>query len=91
MGTLRERQSNRQQGQTQNQQSQPVSQQSLATAFPSPIHATADGEHVRVVAFGDLPGYSPAYLCVDKTGDSVWVPMEQIKIIDPNALPLQGR
>ena len=97
MASLRERQNARQQQRQRNSSGQGYSgsgssegskPSTSATAFPTPFHAQVDGEAVRVIAFGDLPGFSPAYLCVDEQGDSVWVSMQDCQIIDPNAKPI---
>lgn len=87
---------NRQTGQQQGQQGQQATGQQgeirsktqVATAFPIPYLGLVDGQQVKVLAFGDIPGHSPAYLCVDDQGDTQWISMDQVQIIDPNALPL---
>jgi hypothetical protein len=43
---------------------------------------------VRVLAYGDIPGNSPSFLCVDGQGTASWYSMKDIQVIDPAALPL---
>lgn len=60
------------------------------TAFPQPILARErqSGEVVTVIAFGDIPGNSPSYLCVDDAGLSTWLALHDVQITDPRILPL---
>ncbi len=64
--------------------------QQTITTYGTAIHAMVDGEPVRINALGDLPGFSPAYLCIDEEGASVWVPMRDVKVTDPNFLPIRA-
>lgn len=56
--------------------------------LPNPIHAELQGEPVRIIATGDVTGFSPSFLIVDQDGKTAWVPMREISIVDPNYLPL---
>jgi hypothetical protein len=60
------------------------------TAFPQPILARErqSGELVTLIAFGDIPGNSPSYLCVDDAGVSNWLAINDVQITDPRVLPL---
>lgn len=63
-------------------------QQAAATALPTTIQAQVGGEAVTLIAFGDIPGHSPSYLCVDDSGASNWVSMGDVQIVDARVLPL---
>jgi hypothetical protein len=56
-------------------------------SFHNPILASVEGEPVTLIALGDVPGMSPAYLCVDQQGQSRWESQRNVQIIDPRALP----
>lgn len=46
------------------------------------------GSPVKVLALGDIEGFSPGYLVVTQEGRSAWVPIEQIDIVDGEVLPV---
>lgn len=79
--------SSQQRGQQSGQQSGTV-QGTAATALPTAILARVGNEAVNLIAFGDIPGHSPSYLCVDDAGVSNWVSMNEVQIIDAKVLPL---
>lgn len=94
------------QGQTgQTRQRQQVSEQlgqyqqrsNGGTAFHTPILARErqSNEPLTLIAFGDIPGNSPSYLCVDDAGASTWLSLGDVQITDARVLPLtaerQGR
>ena len=56
--------------------------------IPSPIHAELQNERVRVIAFGNVEGLSPGALVTDETGEASWVPLEDLRITDPNYRPM---
>ena len=60
------------------------------TAFPQPILARerSSGELVTVIAFGNMPGHSPSYLCVDDAGIVPRLALDAVQITDPRILPL---
>jgi len=53
-----------------------------------PVHATIDESPVRISMFGNVRGFSPGFLCTDQTRRAAWVPIADVRIIDPNYLPL---
>jgi hypothetical protein len=53
-----------------------------------PVHATIDEAPVRISMFGNVKGFSPGFLCTDQTRRMAWVPIADVRIIDPNYLPL---
>lgn len=55
----------------------------------TPIHGTLDGQGVRIMALGNVTGFSPGFLCVDETGYPAWVPLAAVRITDPNFLPIR--
>lgn len=59
-----------------------------ATALPTTILARVGNENVTLIAFGDIKGHSPSYLCIDDSGASNWVSMGEVQIIDARVLPL---
>jgi hypothetical protein len=61
-----------------------------STVLLTPIHAELQGEAVRILATGDVTGFSPSYLLVDQEGYTAWVPLSEVRIIDPNFMPIQG-
>lgn len=69
---LRNRQQRNQLQQQQNdQQERRKSQVGFALG---PMLATVDGDPVTIIAYqDDVPGHSPAFLCVDTNNDSEWV------------------
>lgn len=89
---LRNQNRQRAAGQTQQSGQDLQGQQQVATqagtAFLAPILARVGNEAVTVIAFGDIPGHSPSYLCVDDAGESSWQSMTDVQIIDPKVLPL---
>ncbi len=86
---------NRNQGQeSRKQEAQGQSKQFKglpAATFNPGVHATVNGQPVRIMGIGEIPGYSPAALCVDQDRDLTWVSLdlEEVKITDPNFLPIQ--
>lgn len=60
-----------------------------ATPYVTPIHGLVDGEPVRILQLGDVPGMSPVYLCVDAAGFSLPVPLRDVEITDGAFLPLR--
>lgn len=62
-----------------------------AREFTNGIHAKLadDNTKVRLIMHGNVSGFSPAYLCVDSDGLSAWVPQSELRITDPNYLPMQ--
>lgn len=60
-----------------------------ATEFANGIHASVDGQPVRVIMTGNVTGFSPGYLCVDAEGVSAWVSLSDTRITDPNYLPMK--
>jgi hypothetical protein len=42
---------------------------------------------VNILAFGDVEGHSPSYLCVDSGGESTWQSFRDVQIIDPRVVP----
>jgi hypothetical protein len=91
-GQLRGRQSDLvdQTGGTRPLQTAASQARAAGTAFPHPILARdrQSGELVTVIAFGDIPGNSPSYLCVDDAGISTWLALNEVQITDPRILPL---
>jgi hypothetical protein len=67
----------------------PYGRASWAQPFLTPIHGTVDGEPARLIMFGDQPGSSPVYLCVDEDGNSAIVPLVDVTITDGAFLPLR--
>jgi hypothetical protein len=59
-----------------------------AVLVPNPIHAEIQNERVRVIAFGNVEGFSPGALVTDEAGDTLWVPLEELRITDPNYRPM---
>ena len=59
-----------------------------AVLIPNPIHAELQNERVRVIAFGNVEGFSPGALVTDETGETLWVPLEDLRITDPNYRPM---
>ena len=57
----------------------------------SPIFAEMQNEPVRVIALGNVEGFSPGALVTDADGDTLWVPLEDIRITDPNYRPVSTR
>lgn len=86
---LQQRRSRAQQDQEQ-QYEQQIQTRAAGTAFLNPILAREkqSGELVTVIAFGDIPGHSPSYLCVDDAGASSWLSLIDVQITDPKVLPL---
>lgn len=56
--------------------------------FTTPIHGAVDGEPVRILGTGNVTGFSPGYLVVGQNGETAWLPMSEVRVIDPNFLPL---
>lgn len=48
------------------------------------------GESVRILCTWNVQGFSPSYLVVDDDGFSAWVPTSEIRIVNPNFLPLRA-
>jgi len=88
----RQQQQQGQQGETF-QGSNPQQQRATwAPPYSIPIHGLVDGEPVRILQIGDMPGQSPVYLCVDEDGNSAPVKLADVQITDGAFLPLkQGR
>ena len=61
------------------------------TPYSNPIHGEVDGQPVRILQIGDMPGHSPVYLCVDEEGFSAPVPVRDVIVTDGAFLPLQKR
>jgi hypothetical protein len=59
-----------------------------APPYQTPIHGQVDGEPVRILQIGDLPGHSPVYLCVDEDGFSAPIALNEVQITDGAFLPL---
>ena len=59
-----------------------------AVLIPHPIHGELQNERVRIVAFGNVEGFSPGALVIDEVGDTLWVPIEELRITDPNYRPM---
>jgi hypothetical protein len=68
------------------------------TAFHHPILAAVTGQGggqsqregaglVNIIAYGDIEGFSPAYLCVDQTGKSFWRSQRDVTIVEPRYVP----
>lgn len=95
--TLRARNQEQQQGQGFDQsqgkgKGQKRRKASWAPPYQTPIHGLVDGEPVRILQIGDMPGQSPVYLCVDEDGNSAPVKLSEVQITDGAFLPLkQGR
>ncbi len=77
--------------QTQDNQGRQLFKGYPAATFNPGVHATVNGQAVRIMGIGEIPGYSPAALCVDQEKDLTWVSLEEeeVKIVDPNFLPIQ--
>lgn len=87
---VKEQQQDRQaQRQPQNPAAQPEGTVTHIETFTMPIHGAVDGEPVRILATGNVIGFSPGYLLVDQTGLTAWLPMAEVRVIDPNFLPLK--
>ncbi len=52
------------------------------------LHASVRGRAVRLMAFGDAEGKSPAFLTIGQNGLPVWESITDCLIIDPTARPL---
>lgn len=91
MSSLRDRQTRQQQEQEfQNQnQGQTQGRATWAPPYQTPIHGQVDGEPVRILQIGDMPGQSPVYLCVDEDGFSAPVKLNEVQITDGAFLPLK--
>ena len=59
-----------------------------AVLIPNPIHGALQNEPVRIVAFGNVEGFSPGALVIDEAGETLWVPLEELRITDPNYRPM---
>lgn len=59
-----------------------------AAPFTTPIHGEVDGQPVRILQIGDMPGKSPVYLVVDEEGLSGAVALRDVTITDGACLPL---
>lgn len=58
-------------------------------ALPQPLpYATINGRQVRLLAFGDVPGKSPAFLTINEEGVTAWESQSKVRITDPHCLPL---
>lgn len=95
MSSLRDRQQ-RQQAERQMQDQgtwtgaeQTNTRATWAPPYPTPIHGQVDGEPVRILQIGDMPGQSPVYLCVDEDGFSAPVKLNDVQITDGAFLPLK--
>lgn len=75
---------------TNQQPAQKRKRASWAPPYQTPIHGVVDGEPVRILQIGDMPGKSPVYLCVDEQGFSAPVRLSDVQITDGAFLPLQG-
>jgi len=54
----------------------------------SVFHAMLDGELVKVIAEGNISGWSPSFRVVLGTGQTGWVPESALTVIDPIVLPI---
>lgn len=63
----------------------------IPQSFTPAMHAElkADGTPLRVTERRNVPGFSEAYWCIDNDGDSAFVSVNEVRIIDPNYLPTQ--
>ncbi len=52
------------------------------------MHAIVGGKPVRCIAYGDVEGNSPSYLCVNTDGSSTWESLNKVAITDTNFLPI---
>lgn len=59
-----------------------------ATFVRTPIHGELQGQSVRILAFGNVEGFSPGALITDDDGDMQWVPLEEVRVLDPNYRPM---
>ena len=89
MNSVLERYQQRNYGEGQTTQANPSEHGSVTNAVPfGPVHATIDELPVRISMFGNVQGFSPGFLCTDQTRRAAWVPISDVRIIDPNYLPL---
>ncbi len=90
--STRNRQGN-QGNQQQGQQSQGYDGPGVVTNIATFQHAIQgemlDGQPVRIIATGNVPGFSPGYLVIDEEGESTWVPLAETQVTDPNFLPVK--
>jgi hypothetical protein len=57
-------------------------------ALPQPIYGEmADGQPIKILAIGNVPGLSPGGLVCDADGDLTWVSLGDFTVVDPNFLP----
>jgi hypothetical protein len=60
--------------------------------FPRPFHAVHNTHGpLRVIAGGDVEGNSASYFCIDGDGLGRWLSAREVKIIEPDYLPLDRK